>query len=69
MNRSDSASLANAAQPILADLEQYEREARRLRAQYARDVSVRLAIGLDLLLRRLAARLALALVQEAKPCR
>lgn len=69
MNRSDSALRADAAHPTLADLERYEREAHRLRAQYARDLSVRLAIGLNLLLRRAAARLTFAVARETKPCR
>jgi hypothetical protein len=69
MNRSDSPFDVNAAHPTLADLERHERAAYRLRACYARDLSVRLAVGLDLLLRRAAARLALALVREARPCR
>lgn len=69
MNRSDAALRADAAQPTLADLEHYEQEARRLRAEYARDLSVRLAIGLELLLRRAAARLSLAFARETTPCR
>ena len=69
MNRSDLAFRASAAHPILADLERHEREACRLRARYRRELAVRLAVGLYLLLRRAAARLALALLREAKPCR
>ena len=40
------------------ELENLEREARRLRAEYARDVLARLAIALDLRVRRLAHRVA-----------
>jgi len=69
MNRTDSAFRANAAHPTLADLERHEREAHRLRVRYQRELAVRLAVSLDLLLRRAAARLARALVREAKPCR
>ncbi len=69
MNRSDPAFRADSAHPTLSDLERYEREAHRLRARYQRELALRLAIGLDRLLRRAAARLALALVREAKPCR
>jgi len=69
MNRTDSAFRADAAHPTLADLERHEQEAHRLRARYNRELAVRLLVSLDLLLRRAAARLALALVRDANPCR
>jgi len=69
MNQSDSTFRADAAHPTVTDLERYERRAHRLRAHYQRKLAVRLVSSLDRLLRRAAARLALALVREARPCR
>jgi len=54
MNRLTVVSRTNAAQPTVTELEGLEREARRLRAEYSRDLLTRLAIGLDLQVRRLA---------------
>ena len=42
------------------ELQRLEEEAQRLRAQYAHDVVVRAVVRLDLAVRRLAYRLALA---------
>ena len=39
------------------NLERYEREARRLRAEYAKDLLVRAVVALDLAIRRVAHRL------------
>jgi hypothetical protein len=47
----------------------YEREAHRLRAAYARDVVLRLTIAIDLNVRRVAHRLLAALCLEGTPCR
>ena len=58
MNRSTPASRANAPHPALAELQDLEREASRLRAEHARDPLARLAIVFDLQVRRLAHRVA-----------
>jgi hypothetical protein len=58
MNRSTPVSRANAPYPALAELQDLEREARRVRAEHARDTLARLAIVFDLQVRRLAHRLA-----------
>lgn len=52
MNRSTPVS------PAKAELQDLEREARRLRAEHARDPLARLAIVFDLQVRRLAHRVA-----------
>ncbi len=41
----------------LTEIRHYEREARRLRAEYAKDLTVRAVIALDLAIRRLAHRI------------
>ena len=56
MNRSTPVSRANAPHPSLAELQDLEREARRLRAEHAHDLLARLTIVLDLQVRRLAHR-------------
>jgi hypothetical protein len=58
MNRSTLVSRANAPHPALAELQDLEREARRLRAEHARDPLASLAIVFDLQVRRLAHRVA-----------
>jgi hypothetical protein len=58
MNRSTPVSPANAPHPAPAELQDLEREARRLRAEHARDPLARLAIVFDLKVRRLAHRVA-----------
>jgi hypothetical protein len=40
----------------LTGLSNYEREARRLRAEYAKDLAVRVVVALDLAIRRVAHR-------------
>jgi len=40
----------------LTGLQNYEREARRLRAEYAKDLAVRAVVALDLAVRRVAYR-------------
>ena len=61
MNRNTLSYRAVAPHPTLAELEVLEREAHRLRAEYARDTLVRLAIAFDLRIRRLAYRVAAGL--------
>ena len=58
MNRSTCERRANAPHPTLAELQDLEREARRLRAEHARDLLARLPIVFDLQVRRLAHRVA-----------
>ena len=58
MNRSTPVSRASAPHPALAEMQYIEREARRLRAEHAHDSLARLAIVLDLQVRRLAHRVA-----------
>jgi hypothetical protein len=58
MNRSSSASRANAPYPALPELQNLEREARRLRVEYARNLLARLAIVFGLQVRRLTHRVA-----------
>jgi hypothetical protein len=58
MNRSTPVSRANASHPALAELQELEREARRLRAEHASDPLARLVIVFDLQVRRLARRVA-----------
>jgi len=58
MNRSTPVSRANAPHPPFMQLQELEREARRLRAEHARDSLARLAIVFDLQVRRLAHRVA-----------
>ena len=50
----------------LIELQRYEREARRLRAEYAGDLILRTAIALDLTIRRVAYRI---LSWPARACR
>jgi hypothetical protein len=47
----------------------YEQEARRLRAAYVGDILVRLAVAIDLNVRRVAHRLVAALCLGGTPCR
>ena len=54
MNRSTPVSRANAPHPTLAELQDLEREARRLRAEHLRDPLARFVIALDLQVRRIA---------------
>ena len=62
MNRSTPVvPRANAPHPALAELQDLEREARRLRADHARDPLARLAIVFDLQVRRLAHRVGVRL--------
>ena len=58
MNRLTLVPPAATRQPAVPELQALEREARRLRAEYARDLLTSVAIGLDLRLRRLAYRVA-----------
>ena len=58
MNRSTPEFRANAPHPALAELQDLEREARRLRAERLRDPLARFVIALDLQVRRLAHRVA-----------
>ena len=58
MNRSTVLSRANTVPPALTELQHLEREARRLRAEHARDRLAKLAIDFDLQVRRLAHRVA-----------
>lgn len=58
MNRLTVVSHANGTQVAVTELQSLEREARVLRAEYSRDLLTRLAIGLDLQIRRLAHRVA-----------
>jgi hypothetical protein len=58
MNRSTPLSHANARHPAFKELQDLEREARRLRAEHVHDPLARLAIVFDLQVRRLAHRVA-----------
>ena len=58
MNRSTPVSRANALHPALAELQDLEREARRLRVEHAHYPLARLLIVFDLQVRRLAHRVA-----------
>jgi len=66
MNRSTPVSRANAPHPALAEVQDLEREARRLRAEHVRDPLARLAIVFDLQVRRLAHRVAARLWSPAR---
>ena len=57
MNRSTFVSRTSAQYP-LAELQEHEREARRLNAEASRDLLARLVIALDPRVRRLAHRVA-----------
>lgn len=61
MNRNTPSYRAVVPHPTLAELQDLEREAHRLRAEYAHDTLVRLAIAFDLRIRRLARRVAAGL--------
>ena len=56
MNRSTCESRANAPHRTLAELQDLERAARRLRAEHARDLLARLTVVFDLQVRHLAHR-------------
>ena len=58
MNRSTPVTRADAPTPVLAELQDLEREARRLCADHTRDPLARLVIIFDLQVRRLAHRVA-----------
>jgi hypothetical protein len=58
MNPSTRECRANALHPTLAELQDLEREARRLCAEHAHDLLARLTIVFDLQVRRLAHRVA-----------
>ena len=65
MNRSTSVSCTRAQHP-LAELQEHEREARRLNAEISRDPLARLVIALDLRVRRLAHRVAACLQASSR---
>lgn len=58
MNRSTPVSRAYPSHPVLAELQDLEREARRLRTEHASDPLAKLAIVFDVQLRRLTHRVA-----------
>ena len=64
MNQSASARITGARQPV-AKLNDHEREARRLRAEHGSDPLAKLAISLDLQVRRVAHRIATSLQSGA----
>jgi hypothetical protein len=62
MNTRKSATRLSSGYPTLAQLAHYEREARRLRAEFIADGMARLVIALDRLVRRIACRIAARLL-------